>query len=69
MLLYRTFYVTISAIFYKNSFLGSNIHTDKEIMVSKVIKKARPIAEATLISIVLVTVALSVPAAIVYTTI
>lgn len=69
MLLYRTFYVTIRAMFYKNSFLGPNIHTDKEIMVSKVIKKARPIVEATLISIVLVTVALSVPAAIVYTTI
>ena len=37
--------------------------------MSKVIKKARPIVEATLISLVLVTAALSVPAAIVFTAI
>jgi hypothetical protein len=45
------------------------IFFNEEIKVSKVIRKARPIVEATLISLVLVTAALSVPAAIVFTVI
>ena len=49
--------------------LNRNYFFNKEIKVSKVIKKARPIVEATLISLVLVTAALSVPAAIVFTAI
>ena len=49
--------------------LNRNYFFNKEIRVSKVIKKARPIVEATLISLVLVTAALSVPAAIVFTAI
>ncbi len=37
--------------------------------MSKAIKKARPIVEATLVSVALVAAALAVPAAIVYTAI
>ena len=37
--------------------------------MSKTIKKARPIVEATLVSVALVAAALAVPAAIVYTAI
>lgn len=39
---------------------------NKEIMMSKAMKKARPIVEATLVSVALVAAALAVPAAIVY---
>jgi len=39
---------------------------DKEILMSKAMKRARPIVEATLVSVALVVAALAVPAAIVY---
>jgi len=58
-----------SHILKKETFFRPIIHYSKEIRVSKIIKKARPVVEATLISMVLVTIALSVPAAIVFTAI
>jgi|APSaa5957512493_1039668.scaffolds.fasta_scaffold106694_1 hypothetical protein len=51
--------VEITSIFKTNS-------TKMEIMMSKALKKARPIVEATLVSVALVAAALAVPAAIVY---
>ncbi len=39
---------------------------NKEIMMSKAMRKARPVVEATLVSVALVAAALAVPVAIVY---
>ena len=69
VLLLYTNYVTIFPHPEKRNFFRPIIHYSKEIRVSKIIKKARPVVEATLISMVLVTIALSVPAAIVFTAI
>ena len=65
MLLYRTFYVTILNI-ERSKFTNFEKGGFK---MNKVIKEARPIIEATVVTVVLVGTALAVPAAIIFTAI
>ena len=67
MLLYQTIYVTIVNTSQKNATLSRNYRKGEKM--NKVIKEAKPIIEATLITVVLVGTALAVPAAIIFTAI
>ena len=63
----RTFYVTMRAIGEGSAdSFQHNPPEFKEKVMSKVLKKARPVVEATVVSLVLVLAALAIPAAILY---
>lgn len=64
MLLYWTLCVTMRAVVYLLMATLTRIQMEKDM--SKALSKARPIVEATLVSLVLVMAALAVPIVILY---